>query len=61
MKVKEYSWIYNTYNDNIYVLLVIIILLVIFINYFDYYKKKQDLNPNVTRTNILTNIKSSVV
>jgi hypothetical protein len=56
IKEYKYSWIYNKYNDNIYVLLVIIISLVLFIINVDYYKKKQDYNPNVPRTNILTNI-----
>ena len=40
MKIKEYFWIYNKYNDNIYILIFIIILLVSFINIFNLYKKK---------------------
>ncbi len=58
VKIKEYpySWAYNKYNDNKYVLLVIIISLILLIINVDYYKKKQDYNPNVPRTNILTEI-----
>ena len=56
MKEYEYTWIYNRYNDNIYVLIVIIISLVLLIINLDYLKKKQDYNPNIPRTNILTNI-----
>lgn len=50
LRVKEYTWIYNRYNDNIYVLLLIIVLLGLFIINFDYLNKKQDIIPNISNT-----------
>ena len=39
---KHYTWVYNTYNDNIYVLVFIIIMLFLIIYNFNYYKTKTD-------------------
>ena len=38
-----YNWLYNTSNDNMYILLIIIILLVFIILYFDFWKTKKEL------------------
>lgn len=40
---QTYNWIYNTYNDNMYILLIIIIILVFIILFFDFWKRKKDL------------------
>ena len=40
--MKEYSWIYNTYNDNVYTLLFIILILSLIILLFNYWKRKSD-------------------
>ena len=39
---KNYTWVYNTYNDNKYVLLFIIIVLIFIIYNFNYYKTKSE-------------------
>ena len=38
----EYSWLYNSYNDNIYTLLFIILILSIIILLFNFWKRKSD-------------------
>ena len=37
-----YNWIYNTYNDNIYILIALIFILVSIILMFDFWKKRKD-------------------
>ena len=44
--MKEYTWLYNTYNDNVYTLLFIILILALIILVFDFWKKKSDYNDN---------------
>jgi len=39
---KVYTWLYNTSNDNIYILLIIAISLLLLIFNLDYWKKKTD-------------------
>jgi len=41
--IHAYHWIYNTYNDNLYVLIIIIIMLIFIILFFDFWKNKYDL------------------
>ena len=39
---EAYNWIYNTYNDNIYILIALIFVLVSIILMFDFWKQKKD-------------------
>ena len=54
--MKQYTWIYNKYNDNIYVLFVIVVLLLLFMINFDFFQRKQDIEPGFTPYNILDSI-----
>ena len=40
--MKEYTWLYNTYNDNVYSLLFIILILSLIIFLFNYWKRRND-------------------
>jgi hypothetical protein len=40
--VDTYNWIYNTYNDNIYILIALIFILVSIILMFDFWKQRKD-------------------
>ena len=51
-----YNWIYNTSNDNVYVLVLVIIILGFIIIDFGLWKKKTDRFYNVTTPNITPNI-----
>ena len=47
MKAENtYTWIYNTYNDNVYTLLFIILILALIILLFNFWKRKSDLINN---------------
>jgi len=39
---EAYNWIYNTYNDNIYILIALIFVLISIILMFDFWKQKKD-------------------
>lgn len=52
-----YNWIYNTYNDNIYILIALIFILVSIILMFDFWKQRKDSLDN-TLTNNKTNNKT---
>ena len=52
-----YNWIYNTYNDNIYILIALIFVLVSIILMFDFWKKRKD-SLDTTLSNSKTNNKT---
>ena len=52
--VNTYNWIYNTYNDNIYILIALIFILVSIVLMFDFWKQKKDLFSDITHTNNTT-------
>ena len=52
-----YNWIYNTYNDNIYILIALIFVLVSIILMFDFWKQKKD-SLDTTLSNNKTNNKT---
>ena len=69
---KNYTWLYNTYNNNKYILLSIIILLVLIIYNFNYITNKQILNTsneystvkqksNFSNTNEYSNYQHTVI
>ena len=55
--VNTYNWIYNTYNDNIYILIALIFILVSIILMFDFWKQKKD-SLDTTLSNNKTNNKT---
>ncbi len=55
--VDTYNWIYNTYNDNIYILIALIFVLVSIILMFDFWKQKKD-SLDTTLSNNKTNNKT---
>jgi len=55
--VDTYNWIYNTYNDNIYILIALIFILVSIILMFDFWKQKKD-SLDTTLSNNKTNNKT---
>lgn len=52
-----YNWIYNTYNDNIYILIALIFVLVSIILMFDFWKQRKD-SLDTTLSNSKTNNKT---
>ena len=54
-----YTWIFNTYNDNVYVLICIIFILAFIIYSLDYWKQKKDLITSVTINPIINPLKDS--
>ena len=54
---NTYNWIYNTYNDNIYILIALIFVLVSIILMFDFWKQKKD-SLDTTLSNNKTNNKT---
>ena len=52
-----YNWIYNTYNDNIYILIALIFILVSIILMFDFWKQRKD-SLDTTLSNSKTNNKT---
>lgn len=52
-----YNWIYNTYNDNIYILIALIFVLVSIILMFDFWKQRKD-SLDTTLSNSKTNTKT---
>jgi len=62
--VNTYNWIYNTYNDNIYILIALIFILVSIILMFDFWKKRKDsidttLSNSKTKTKTKTKNKTN--
>ena len=56
---NTYNWIYNTYNDNIYILIALIFILVSIILMFDFWKKRKD-SINTTLSNSKTKTKKDL-
>ena len=54
-----YNWIYNTYNDNIYILIALIFVLVSIILMFDFWKKRKD-SIDITLSNSKTKTKKDL-
>ena len=54
---NTYNWIYNTYNDNIYILIALIFILVSIILMFDFWKQRKD-SLDTTLSNNKTNNKT---
>ena len=56
---QTYNWIYNSSNDNIYILLLIIILLIFIILFFDFWKTKKDMFNAIPLNNTYPKLRNS--
>ena len=56
---QTYNWIYNTSNDNMYILLIIIIILIFIILFFDFWKTKKDMFNTIPLNNTYPQINNN--